>query len=162
MKDNNVEKWILEDGRKAEKTVQENQIGENECERVTEIKMEEERPLKVQQRIVEKVKPFVYERRIETIDSKTGEVIDQKVEAIDVSIQSNASNEYVTKQEMIEAIVTAMKSTRKEDCSKLNSLGIADSIANKIEPTKYSQKDILLIVIILAQIFGLAYLLLWN
>jgi len=160
---NNVEKWVLEDGRKAEKIVTESKLNENEVERTIEIKVEEERPLNVQQRIIEKTKPFVYERRIETINTKTGEVIDQRVETIDpqAKMHTTENNDvnYVTKNEMVDAIVAAIKSIKEKDSqSEVKSLGMVDKIRKVNEPYVYSVRDIVLSVIILVQVFGLAYL----
>ena len=60
MDDSKIEKWTLEDGRRAEK-----RITELDGERVIELHVESERPLKLTQRVVEKSKPIVYERKIE-------------------------------------------------------------------------------------------------
>ena len=83
MGDIKVERWFLDDGRRAERKVTEN-VGENgECEKIVELFVEDERPLRLQQRVVEKCKPMLFERKLETIDPKTGEVLEQKVESLE-------------------------------------------------------------------------------
>lgn len=153
---NEVEKFTLEDGRKAEKSTTENIINEVEKEIVTEIRAEEARPLKTQKRIIEKVKPFIYERRIETIDPSNGEVLDVVVEEVVKATENN-----YTKEEVVEEILKALK----EKKSKINSLGMVEKIEEKEEISlkdKFSFKDISLMAIIVAQILGLIYLLFWN
>src|SRR5437868_3696539 len=129
MDDFKTEKWTLEDGRRAERRVTENVNPSGEAERVVELHVEDERPLRLQQRVVEKRKPFVYEREIHTID-KSGVVVEKKVESIEPKVQmqlvehlvaqngvSALATEqpvednpcHVTKEEMIETIVTAIK-----------------------------------------------------
>lgn len=52
-------------------------------ERVTEIYVEKPREKYIQQRIIERRKPFVYEKEIEDHDLETGEVIRKTIESID-------------------------------------------------------------------------------
>jgi hypothetical protein len=104
------EKWTLEDGRRAERRVVENALN-GETERVIELHVEDERPLRLQQRVVEKSKPIVYERKVETVDPATGNVIESKVESIEPKVQmqlvehvKSLSNDVpVTRQEMLVA-----------------------------------------------------------
>jgi hypothetical protein len=168
MEDNlKVEKWTLDDGRRAERLV------------------EDERPLRLQQRVVEKTKPFIYERKIETVD-KNGHIVEQKVESIEPKVQmqvvehigttvaaQNVTEEYdchVTKEEMIDTIVAAIKATRPTDATeqpvrrqsafsnKLNSFGLADEVAERIEQKEYSLMDKVLIGVIIVQVIGLGYI----
>jgi hypothetical protein len=86
--------------------------------------MEEERPLKLRQRVVEKKKNVVYEREIQTVDD-TGNVIEAKVESCEprvdlrlvdhiATVGVNAqSKEPVTREEMIDAIITGIKASRE-------------------------------------------------
>ncbi len=131
MDDFKTEKWTLEDGRRAERRVTDNVNPSGEAERVVELHVEDERPLRLQQRVVEKRKPFVYEREIHTID-KTGNVVEKKVESIEPKVQmqlvehlvaennvSALSTEtdnpcHVTREEMIETIVTAFKALKDD------------------------------------------------
>lgn len=128
-----VEKWTLDDGRRAERRVMEQKAEEGVAERVIELHVEDERPLRLQQRVVEKTKPFIYERKVETLDPKTGAVVDQKVESIEPKVQMQlvehiaasstvaAQNVveddcdcHVTKEEMIETVIAAIKATREQ------------------------------------------------
>lgn len=82
-----IEKWIQEDGRRAERRVTEsNSDSEGQSERVIELHLEDPRPLKLQQRIVEKIKPVIFERKIEIIDPSTGAVVERKTESIEQKV----------------------------------------------------------------------------
>jgi hypothetical protein len=149
MSTGDIEKFVLEDGRKAEKTVVEKVINKDEVERVIEVKAEEIFPLKTQQRIVEKIKSFVCERRIETIDQKTGNVIDVKVETF-------------SSPDQVSGVETSIQSHVKEE-KKLNSLGaINEVVENETNKKSFNMKDVVLTVVIVAQVLGLAYLLFFN
>ena len=146
----NIEKWTLEDGRKAEKRVLEQKNDDGHVQRVIELHVEEERPLRLQQRVIEKTKPFIYERKIEVVDPKTGNVVEEKVETlapeanVNVSAQSFEEEECdcnITKQEIIDTVIAAIKATKDipsqpsnyvpseiNFSEKLKSLGIADEI----------------------------------
>lgn len=177
MEDFKTEKWTLDDGRRAERRVTEQNCEDGQIERVVELHVEDERPLKLQQRVVEKSKPIVYERKIEKIDPITGSVIDQKIESIEPKVQMqlvkhvqssydnvNAQSfqeDHVTKKEMIDTIVTAIKAAfeiakpepvkemvretpfqavRAQSmpvatngfADRLNSLGLADEISGRV------------------------------
>jgi hypothetical protein len=195
MDDIKVEKWTLEDGRRAERRVTEQKNCEDgSAERVVELHVEDERPLRLQQRVVEKTKPFVYERQIQTVD-KTGQVVEQKVESIEPRVQMQVVEHiahagavaaqsvkeddcdcHVTKQEMIETIVAAIKADRQARevaapvkaqsvvppaassfQSRLATGGLADELNNKLNPQNYSTMDKVLLGVIAAQIIGLGY-----
>ena len=49
-----IEKWTLEDGRRAERRVVETTDSNGQSEKVIELHVEDVRPLRLQQRIVEK------------------------------------------------------------------------------------------------------------
>lgn len=164
------EKFTLEDGRKAEKVVKEVLISNQEKEIVTELKAEEERPLKTQTRVTEKVRPFVYERKIETLDPTTGQVIDVKIEEVIKTTNEEDRKDCLTKEEMIDTIVQAIKNLKQEvpvdeneneneNKKTLKSLGIIQKIENS-DQKDYSIKEIVLIGVIILQVLGLAYLLL--
>ena len=181
MGDIKVERWFLDDGRRAERKVTEN-VGENgECEKIVELFVEDERPLRLQQRVVEKCKPMLFERKLETIDPKTGEVLEQKVESLEPRVPMQVvehiakaqnsgyvsdSERPVTKQEMIEAIVAAIKANRelsiaahaKKDCVKAQ--GLSEEFQKLQVPQKdgMSMMDKILIVVIGAQVIGLGYI----
>lgn len=144
MEDKKVEKWMLEDGRRAERWVT-----ENEGERVVEIHMEEERPLILQQRIVEKSKPMIYERETSMLD-KSGNIVDKKVETLD-----SAKLTEDVKQELIQSIVSALQGG-----NELKTMGLADEIAanQETEVENMNSTDKLLVGFIGLLILGLAYI----
>jgi len=196
-----VEKWTLEDGRRAERRVTIQKDENNQDEKIVELFVEDERPLRLQQRVVEKTKPVIFERKIETVDPITGNVIEQKIESLEpkvplqlvdhirvaqapamaVAAQSvgNEGDRPVTKQEMIDAIVAAIKANREvahsaplnspaasvkveKSVKKINSLGIAEELEKAAaEPAKsnMSNTDKILLVVIAAQVIGLGYIL---
>lgn len=194
-----VEKWTLEDGRRAERRVTEQKDVNGEGEKVVELFVEDERPLRLQQRVVEKSKPMIFERKVEKVDPSTGNVIEQRTESLEpkvplqlvdhikvvgesapvVSAQtvSGDGDKPVTKQEMIDAIVAAIKANREvvysapataqapakieKPSKKINSLGIAEELEKATQPAKdgTSLMDKILLVVIAAQIIGLGYIL---
>lgn len=77
-----IEKLSMEDGRQAERHIKEEGYCENEQTRVIDLYVEPERPKKLAKRIVEKRRPCVYRREIETVD-ENGDVIDRKIESLD-------------------------------------------------------------------------------
>ena len=180
MDDFKTEKWITDDGRKAEKRVIDQKNENGQSERIIELHVEDERPLRLQQRVVEKSKPMVYERKIEVIDPKTGSVIEQKVEALEprvpmqlvdhisaegVSSQSIKEESPVTRKEMLEAIVAAIKATqtikepeKKDLVGRLNSLGLADEIGDRVNSKSFSNTDKILIGVIAALFVGVGYI----
>lgn len=190
-----VERWTLDDGRRAERRVMELADNSGEAERVIEFLVEDERPLRLKERVVERKKPFVYERKIETLDPD-GNVVEQKVESVEPKVQMQlvehlissqsvhaqaASQEndcdcHVTKEEMIDTIVAAIKATRNgathhtpshdeayqvramSTAKKLKSLGLAEEVADRVENKEYSLGDKILFAVIAAQVVGLAYM----
>lgn len=209
-----VEKWMLDDGRRAEKRVTEvKNCNDGLSERVIELHVEDERPMLLQQRVKEKSKPFVFERTTEIIDPKTGEVTDQKLESIDpqakmqffehhvaapvvapvVAAQSADADAdecdcHVTKEEMIETIVAAIKAVkadvqpapapipvapRKKSArrlkpaiaeslslsDRLNSLGLADEVEKRVDLSGYSTFDKSMLALIVVLLGALGYVL---
>jgi hypothetical protein len=174
-----VEKWTLEDGRKAEKRIVEN-VNQSELtsEKVVELHMEDERPLKLKQRITEKTKPVICERKIETIDAH-GNVVEVKIEASEpqvkmqvvehigvanVGAQSHcktACKKSLTKDDVFEVVRDALASSRVNECHKINSLGLADQIEEKVNDEEKSNKTVnnVLVGIIVVLTAGLGYLL---
>ncbi len=176
---NNIEKWTLEDGRKAEKRVHENvNHADLTSEKVVELHMEDERPLKLKQRVTEKTKPVIYERKIETIDS-TGNVVEVKVESAEpkvamqlvehIAVANPVSAQGckkvchakgLTKEDMVEAITAAFKAVKSSDEVKINSLGLADQIAEKVnDSSEGNTVNNILIGVIVFLTIGLGYLL---
>lgn len=132
MDDIRSEKWTLDDGRRAERRVIENKLENGQSERVIELHVEDERPLRLQQRVVEKSKPVIFERKIETVDPMSGSVVEQKTESIEPKVQMQlvehiststlASQSvdvnhdcHVTREEMIDTIVAAIKASRESN-----------------------------------------------
>lgn len=124
-----VEKWTLEDGRRAERRVVESKDSNGEGERIIEIHVEDVRPLRLQQRVVEKTKPVIYERKYETVDPASGEIVEQKVESLEprvpmqivehiVSEQATYTNgEYapITKKDLVEMLVAIRSDNKLKD-----------------------------------------------
>lgn len=195
-----VEKWTLEDGRRAERRVTEQKDANGEGEKVVELFVEDERPLRLQQRVVEKSKPIIFERKVETVDPSTGNVIEQKTESLEPKVPlqlvdhikasqasapavvaaqavSGEGDKPVTKQEMIDAIVAAIKANREvvhsapmpapapakaeKTAKKINSLGIAEELEKATQPAAggTSLMDKIMLGVIAAQIIGLGYIL---
>ena len=82
MEEVRIEKLTMEDGRQAERHVKEEGYCDENQTRVVDLYVEPERPKHLAKRIVEKRRPCVFRREIETID-ENGEVVDRKVESID-------------------------------------------------------------------------------
>ena len=78
-----IEKWTLEDGRRAERRVVETTDSNGQSEKVIELHVEDLRPIRLQQRVIETTKPMLVERKLETIDPMTGNVIEQKIESLE-------------------------------------------------------------------------------
>jgi len=178
---NNIEKWTLEDGRKAEKRVHENvNHADLTSEKVVELHMEDERPLKLKQRVTEKTKPVIVERKIETIDA-SGNVVDVKVESAEpkvtmqlvehIAVANNVNSQSckkachgkgLTKEDMVEAITAAFKAVKSSENvdARINSLGLADQIAEKVNSDEEgATTNKILIGVIVLLIAGLGYLL---
>lgn len=178
---NKVEKWTLEDGRKAEKRVHETvNTSELTSEKVVELHMEDERPLKLKQRVIEKTKPVIYERKIETLDAH-GNVVEVKVESSEPKVQMQLVEHIavgttmaahgckaackkqasLTKEDLAEAIAQAIKSANPKDECKVKSLGIASKIAEQVEGESKSDNTVnnILIGVIVVLTIGLGYML---
>lgn len=80
-KTNKIERFTLEDGRKAERHISTNESGE----KVIEIFVEEQRPLKLEKRITEKRKEILAEQKVETIQN--GEIVDVQSSSVDPHVK---------------------------------------------------------------------------
>ena len=186
MSNSNVEKWTLEDGRRAERRVSEVALENGQQERVVELHVEDERPLRLQQRIVERSRPIIYERTLETVDPKTGKVIEQKVEAIEPRVQmqvvehikcsgkkcsgkcSAGESSEVNVEQIVEKVMQKLQPPAEryqeplntnEFQSKLNSLGLVNEVGGRVEETSnLSLIDKVMLGVIAAQIAGLVYI----
>ena len=182
-----VEKWTLEDGRRAERRVTESKDSNGQGERVIELHVEDARPLRLQQRIVEKTKPIIFERKMEVIDPATGNVVEQKVECLEPRVPmqvvehigvARGDDDYgiqFTKREFVE-LLAEMRTNNKpkekqegkakdanpkvESPKKVMSLGLAEEFEKMSSPQNdgSSMMDKLLICVIAAQVVGLAYI----
>lgn len=161
-----VEKWTLEDGRRAERRVIEVKNADGQGEKIVELHVEDERPLKLQQRIIERTKPMLYERKIEVVDPASGNVVEEKIEAL-VGAKGGESN-FVTKEELL-AVLGSLKNKEevkvlaaaKTEAPKVKSLGLAEELEKMTKPQKdgMSMMDKILLVVIATQIIGLGYIL---
>lgn len=165
-----VDSYVLGDGRRAERRV--TQVANGQVvEKIVELHMEDERPLRLQERVVEVSKPMVVERRTEKIDPATGSVVEQKVEALENKspmqvvehIGVAQKSQVCEHADLVKAIVEALK-TSKEDMvsvqslsSGLKTLGAADEVASRAN-AKVSLSDKILVGIVAAQIVGLIYI----
>ena len=179
-----IERWTLEDGRRAEKRVTEVLNENGESEKVIELHVEDPKPMRLEHRIVERVKPMLYERTLQKIDPASGEIVDQTVESLEPRVplqvvehivassksapNTNDADRPVTKQEMIDAIVAAIKANREMSLQahaskkcEVKAQGLAEEFQKLQVPQKdgMSIMDKAMIVIIGIQVVGLAYIL---
>jgi len=150
MSENN-EKFVLEDGRKAEKVVTERKVSDKESQKVIEIKEEEVRPLKTTKRIIEKTRSYVYERVTETVDQETGRVIDSNVEEFDCNTGEAKEAKVLNEQALTPC-------SRKR--LKLNSFNLEGCKEEKNNIANL--KNIILTAVIAAQVLALVYLLFFS
>lgn len=159
-----VEKWTLEDGRRAERRVVEVKNADGQGEKIIELHVEDERPLKLQQRIIERTKPILYERKLEMVDPATGSVVEEKIEALVGNAKAGEAS-FVTKDELLEILASMkgeVKAAVKPETKKVvKSLGLAEELEKMTKPQKdgMSMMDKILLVVIGAQIIGLGYIL---
>jgi hypothetical protein len=181
MDDFKVEKIRLEDGRHAERHVH-----ESDDERVVEIHEEPVREKLLTQRVIEKKKPVVVERTIETI--RNGEVVEQKKESIepDTKMQlrsvvkkklarherealkvAPSGHEMVTRKELKEALVAAVKTVQEtgkapQPLKAVRPLSAQQEVEQRVKAgEKPSWKTVGLYALIAAQVAGLAYVVFW-
>jgi len=104
--------FLWEDGRRAEKIV----LDDDKCDgtRVTEVYVEPAVEKKLAQRIVERRKPIVYEREIETIDEVSGQVVDKVVEATEPRAAMHVIERYAPEGVGAQSIV---KKQHVDDCN---------------------------------------------
>lgn len=127
MADTRVENIHMADGRLAERHVSDD--GET---RVVEIHAEPKRSKHLEHRVIEKRKPFVYERTTHEVDPDSGEIVKEVVEALDdpetrmqmahslglareinvEALRKKSKDDSVSREEMMEAIVAAVKAAR--------------------------------------------------
>jgi len=158
MDDVKVEQIYLEDGREAERHVK-----EEGDERVLELYVEPPKPVPVknlEKRVIEKRRPVVYERVIETIEGD--KVLDRKVEAIDPKVEMKLlehhvaaqpkveaqaiaeapreeEKEYVTKEDLQKAILAAVKAVKKQ---RVVEEPVAEEEPAEEVPTKLSMQQV--------------------
>ncbi len=185
MDDIKVEQIYLEDGREAER-----RVTDDGDERVLELYVEPPKPKPeklLSKRVIEKKRPVVYERVIETVED--GKVVDRKVEAIDPKVEMKLlehhvsaqevvksvpkeevkTSAYVTKEELQQAILTAVKAVRKHDVGEEKhvvpvvetpKLSMQQVVGERVEQSKTASIiNVGLAVLIAAQVGALGYLL---
>lgn len=185
-----IEKWIQEDGRRAERRITETKFdSEGQAERTIELHIEDARPLKLQQRIVEKIKPVMFERKIETINPLTGEIVERKVETIEQTVpmqvvdhigvlDSNKKTDPVVESNFessmpegapaylqskdLQMLVDLLKNSQNADSSEFETK--LKSLGAAAQVAKKSKKetfsnDKFLMVVIVAQVIALGYVL---
>lgn len=100
----------LEDGRRADKLVQEEvNAVTGEAKIVTELWAEPKIDKKLTQRVVDYKRPVVYKREVESVDETTGEVLERRVESIDPDVRREL-REHIQTQESVSAMSA-------EDCN---------------------------------------------
>jgi hypothetical protein len=141
-----IEQIRLPDGRYGQKRI----IDDYDCEsgfgeKVVEKYEEPERQVNLRERITEKRRPCVYERKVETIQDN--EIVDVKVESLDpmakmelrehIALASSVKNQsendcdcYVTKEELKEAMVAAAEEIR--DASTVNMVQTKNALKPKV------------------------------
>lgn len=179
MEEIKIEKIYLEDGREAERHIKE------EAEQtIFEIYAEPPRTnteKKLSKRIIEKTKPMVYERVIETIED--GKVIDRKVESINPKVDMKLIEHHVCKKAAEKAVEpSAVDPVTHEDLqkavlsavkaiTKLNSVendastkvSAQQLIEEKIQKSKTkSWVSIALVAFIAIQVAACGYLIFWT
>lgn len=100
----------LEDGRRADKLVQEEvNAVTGEAKIVTELWAEPKIDKKLTQRVVDYKRPVVYKREVESVDEATGQVLERRVESIDPEVRREL-REHIQTQESVSAMSA-------EDCN---------------------------------------------
>ena len=141
-----VEKSLTDDGRKKEKHVKEEKIGE-ETHKVIEVFEEIPLSLKLKTKVIEKTKNFnlVYEKETITYNSETGEILDVSVESIDLpSLKERTDGK--------------INVTNQSDNYQVKS--IIKSLEDKVKVNSYGSKKILdkvLLGVVIAQLAYLVY-----
>lgn len=181
MSDIKKEKIFLNDGRKAEKIVQEQEV-DGETKVVTEVWAEPKAEMKLTQRVTEHKKPVVCRRVIETVDENTGEVLEQKVESVepDVNMQlrehiktensvaalsvDGDCNCYVTQEEMQKtfmdgflAVANALKVESEKDCEPRKVTALQNVVAERVETSNQESNTKIILwgtIIVIAAAFA--------
>ncbi len=176
-----IEKFILEDGRHAERHISTNEAGE----KVIELFVEEKKPLILEKRVIEKRKEILAEQVIETV--RDGQVIDVKVHSVDPNVKMelrehlgvakdselNALN-YVSKKELgpviSQAVVAGVAALMNNNHNEVSAQSIIvtkaqqtqDAIENRVETKKKTDKLMYIIagIIIVAEalVIGIVFM----
>jgi lipopolysaccharide export LptBFGC system permease protein LptF len=128
-----IEKTVTEDGRKKEKHIKEEKVGE-ELYKVIEVF--EEMPLKLKTKIIEKTKSFdlVYEREIVTYNSETGEIVETTTEQVDLpelkvlQKQKNVVQEDSKNTPEKSEIKNLIKNIENNSKTKINTKNLLDKV----------------------------------
>lgn len=183
-----IEPTVLSDGRRAEFRVKDD--GET---RIVETLAEPKLPKKLENRVIEKRRPVVVERTVQNIDPESGVIKEEIVESIDppeskmqkvrhivseatevsaMSLKENDCDCVMSKEEVIETVVAAVKAL-KEDNSKLSEedyyaeepkkrkvSAMQTMVGERAEQSNKKESNVRLIVLslIAAEIAALAYI----
>ena len=161
-----IEKFVMEDGRNAERhlhTVEEN----GETKHITELFVEEARPMELAKRVVEVERPMIVERHVEVLDEE-GNVVDKTKEVVDSGEELKKMAAGVTQEELQEAIMRAVVLVQGGSCDhKCDHEGHDDTpisamqaeVAKRVESESKSSNtlDIVLWVLIASLGVTLAY-----
>lgn len=161
-----IEKFVMEDGRKAERhlhTVEEN----GETKHITELFVEEARPMELAKRVVEVERPMIVERHVEVLDEE-GNVVDKTKELVDGGEELKMADG-VTKEELQEAIMRAVALVKGDnggcdhkcdhechDDAPISAM--QQAVAKRVESKSSNTLDIVLWVVIAGLGATLAYI----
>lgn len=103
--------FLLEDGRRAERVVKE----DDGCEgtKTIEVYAEPKIEMKLNQRIIEKKKPIVFERETEFLD-ENGEVVEKTVESMEPKVNMQVVDRIVSAASLHEDVLPDCSVTREE------------------------------------------------
>lgn len=177
--------FLLEDGRRAERVVKE----EDGCEgtKTIEVYAEPKIEMKLNQRIIEKKKPIVFERETEFLD-ENGEIVEKTVESMEPKVNMQVVDRIVsaaslpndgldvlpdcsvTREELRDDIAQAMitlaktlKANGDEPVAMMSApkVSMQSVIEDRIQAKSGSTNiaNIILLAVIAAQVTGLAWIL---
>ncbi len=140
-----TENIVTEDGRKGEKVCNETLAENGNSVKVTELWLEPKPDKKLTKRVVEYTRPMVYRREIQSVDEVTGQLVDQKVEAVDnepaLKLMDHVVTplkEYVTKEEMQNAIISAFKAAKGVSAPVMKAIHPVVSVREILEQKQVS------------------------
>jgi len=175
-----IEKLSMEDGRQAERHIKEDISFDNEHTRTIDLYVEPERKKVLSKRIVEKKRPYVYRREIETLD-ENGNIIDKQIESVDpeekmhvvshIAAQSSVVADDgencdcpMTKNDLKEVLgmfVDKLNADRYVDKEPVSVETVQDHVAPKLDSKnefEMTNTSWILLMVAVAQVAGIAYI----